>query len=407
MGIKNYFIFIKFINLKNNFFIIRILFLFLLNVNFITIFSQGNKIIDINRLSNEWPTASIDKQEALLTEYLNYALQPSAPNRHTALERLRQLQSVVKKFGFNTQNSSLKQTLETIVNQEVILVDAAIGMNIPNWCGTISTSYLTGDNIAFLCKHRTFKVNGYSSFFYNFDPDNVKYGDTVFVVTNYLDLFFDVYHKQIKESYVLVTDNSDSPVPAKFSNFLEDEKILAWFCINPDETKHEKLNYIPLGIKNHGYGGEEPNFMDKMLGYKGLSKNYLLYINFNLNHQDRHDAIHFFKDKAWATKTSRKSPHEFFKDIAQSKFVLSPRGCGLDCWRTWEILLLGSIPIVKHSPLDKLFEEFPVLIVNNWDEITPEFLEIKYKEISEKTFDYNKLFAEYWGRRINSLFKNN
>ena len=36
-------------------------------------------------------------------------------------------------------------------------------------------------------------------------------------------------------------------------------------------------------------------------------------------------------------------------------FVLSTRGNGLDCHRTWELLLLGSIVITRTSPLDPLF----------------------------------------------------
>ena len=74
-----------------------------------------------------------------------------------------------------------------------------------------------------------------------------------------------------------------------------------------------------------------------------------------LIHDDRKIAIAniskeiiFYEPKSVNRKTSW---------INQSKyaFVLSPRGRGLDCHRTWEALCLGCIPIVKKSPITKLF----------------------------------------------------
>lgn len=365
------------------------------------------EIINIDDWGNLWHTASVHAREKMLIDFFQYAFEPVAPNRHHVLARLKQLQRIVNTSPWDIKDFEIKKAIEKNVNDEVILTDAAIGMNLPEWCGTIPSRHLTGDNIAFLCSHRTFKVNGYSSVFVPFDPQQVKAGDSVFVVTNYLDLFFDVYHKEIPHPYILVTDNSDFPVPSKFGHFLDDEKILAWFCINPDGTKHSKLHPIPLGIRNHGYGCEMPDFMDKIImSCRGLAKKNLLYVNFTDHNQERHDALRALRNKRWCTFASNRNQPDFYKDVAQSKFVLSPRGDGLDCWRTWETLLLGSFPIVKHSPLDDLFAEFPVVIVQDWSEITEEFLKNKYEEFSKNTYNYDKLFAAYWGDRINDLNKN-
>jgi hypothetical protein len=53
-------------------------------------------------------------------------------------------------------------------------------------------------------------------------------------------------------------------------------------------------------------------------------------------------------------------------------FEVSPHGNGLDCFRTWEALLLGTIPIVRRSTLEPLFraEALPVAIVDSWTEVT-------------------------------------
>lgn len=77
-------------------------------------------------------------------------------------------------------------------------------------------------------------------------------------------------------------------------------------------------------------------------------------------------------------------------------FVLSPHGDGLDCYRTWEALLMGSYPVVKTSSLDPLYEDLPVVIVKEWNEVTEDFLIIKYNEMKNKTFKMEKIYAPYW-----------
>jgi hypothetical protein len=88
------------------------------------------------------------------------------------------------------------------------------------------------------------------------------------------------------------------------------------------------------------------------------------------------------------------------------KFVLSPRGAGEDCHRTWEAIIVGCIPIVKSSLLNELYEDLPILVVNDWNEITEEFLERKYTEITAKTYDMSKLSLEYWTNVIHRKMGN-
>ena len=45
---------------------------------------------------------------------------------------------------------------------------------------------------------------------------------------------------------------------------------------------------------------------------------------------------------------------------------MSPQGNGLDCHRTWEALILKTIPIVRTSSLDPLYEGLPVVVVHEW-----------------------------------------
>ena len=86
--------------------------------------------------------------------------------------------------------------------------------------------------------------------------------------------------------------------------------------------------------------------------------------------------------------------------MSQYKFILSPPGAGEDTHRTWEALYIGCIPIIQHSTLDELYDDLPVVIVNDWDEITKHFLEEKYREICEnlenRKYNLEKMSMEYW-----------
>jgi hypothetical protein len=87
--------------------------------------------------------------------------------------------------------------------------------------------------------------------------------------------------------------------------------------------------------------------------------------------------------------------------MIEYKYIISPLGNGLDCHRTWEAIILGCIPIVKKSGLDPMYEGLPVLIVNDWSDITQNILD-NYKP------DYtniNKISLDYWIEQFN-MYKN-
>jgi hypothetical protein len=110
------------------------------------------------------------------------------------------------------------------------------------------------------------------------------------------------------------------------------------------------------------------------------------------------------KVRGW---TDRLGFEEYLTDVKRSKFVLSPAGLGIDCYRTWETMLMwqnnpygGCYPIIKRSPIIRIYDKLPVVIVDRWEDVTQEFLEKKYIELEEKRkkglFDYDRLYADYW-----------
>mmetsp|Transcript_44446 Transcript_44446/g.117997 ORF Transcript_44446/g.117997 Transcript_44446/m.117997 type:complete len:456 (-) Transcript_44446:221-1588(-) len=93
----------------------------------------------------------------------------------------------------------------------------------------------------------------------------------------------------------------------------------------------------------------------------------------------------------------------YFKNMASHKFVLSPRGGGHNCYRTWEILAFGSIPVVDHHPaLEDLYRNLPVVQVKDWSQVTPAFLVGEWSRITQSQrndrvqMNIAKAFLPYW-----------
>ena len=76
---------------------------------------------------------------------------------------------------------------------------------------------------------------------------------------------------------------------------------------------------------------------------------------------------------------------------------------GLDCYRTWEALCLGCIPIICVKEFKTLFNDLPVLIVEDWSEINQELLENTIKDFRNRTFNKNKMTLNYWAKYINKF----
>jgi hypothetical protein len=114
-----------------------------------------------------------------------------------------------------------------------------------------------------------------------------------------------------------------------------------------------------------------------------------------------------FKDKDWVTKGLIKNTidgrRDFLIDLRSHKFVLCPRGNGIDTHRLWETLYMGSIPIVLNCVALEEFSDLPILFIDSWNDINETMLEDKYKEIVSRVWNMEKLKFSYWRDKIRGL----
>jgi hypothetical protein len=89
-----------------------------------------------------------------------------------------------------------------------------------------------------------------------------------------------------------------------------------------------------------------------------------------------------------------------YAETAKSWFALSPTGIGEATHRFFECIYLNCVPIVKrtNTAFDELYDVFPCLVVNDWDEITETLLESmkekKRKELDQFMEKYPDLFLK-------------
>jgi hypothetical protein len=262
------------------------------------------------------------------------------------------------------------------------------------------TPFLSGDTFRSYCDL------AFDELLPPFDYTLVKPGSTIFVSGEMLGQFIEEEHPRIQFPYIIVVHNTDRPVPGPYKDLLDDPKIIAMFTQNTDNTSHRKLHCIPIGLENRQWNATNFEVLQRAKA-KQLPKRQLLYCNFNVGtYPPERSLVHaLFAGAPFCYSDGRKGYEGFADDIASSKFILCPRGNGLDTHRLWETLYIGSIPIVKASSLDPVYEGLPVLVVQEWSDVTEEFLHQKYEEFSSKMPCYDALFTDHWFQLIENYKK--
>ena len=235
---------------------------------------------------------------------------------------------------------------------------------------------------------------------------NIRPGDTVYADNISIDGFFANVHPRINAPYILISHGGWPSVPGKLENYLNDPKIIAWFGKNIDR-EHPKLHPLPIGNKGSSHG--DINIVRTAITNAPVTTSRrtdkLVYMNMTIgcNPKERGAALNALKDKEFCQFSERKPFAQYMKELSQFRFVASPNRLGTDCHRTWEAMLVGTIPIVTRSSIAKLFDDLPVLIIDDWNQVTREFLEQKFEEITSKSYNLKKLYADYWFDQIRKV----
>lgn len=277
--------------------------------------------------------------------------------------------------------------------------------------------------------------------------DRLAAGDSVYICSAALNDFVEKWLDTITVRFVLLTGDSDDPVPLRplsadnFERLISSEKLIAWFAQNLSGSDAEdpedmpklrhlpkdmpKLRHLPIGLdyhtlseRNHPWGPmtspikqeelltaiscrAKPFFERKPMAYTTF--------HFELNRGGRQQAYDEIPAELVHYEPERVPRILSWKRQTEYAFVVSPPGEGLDCHRTWEALCLGCIPILKSTSLDPMFDDLPVLIVQSWTDLSKDLLLKTVAEVKDKQarggFRMEKLTLKYWTDLIRAAGK--
>lgn len=299
------------------------------------------------------------------------------------------------------------------------------------------TKYVSSFGIANGVKNppKVMNKNG-AQYAFNYNND---YGDSVYVrITDVISFFQYNVIGNFKNPIVLVTGDMDTTVLEDVSiiqNFLNHPKLLKWYAQNYSRNIiHPKMEVSPIGLDYHTLFFADPNSQHdwgkpstpleqeqeliniknemkdirEVNGSKAVTNFHHSTYGYPLRRQQYREpvlkALQKLKSVIFLPKQTR---DKFWKSCNSVAFVVCPFGNGLDTHRTWEVLILGRIPIVNKCNMNSyLFEDLPYLEIadDEWEKMDEAFLQLKYEEIMKKwdTYNFDKLTLEYWLNKINN-----
>lgn len=265
--------------------------------------------------------------------------------------------------------------------------------------------------------------------------DKMFNGMSIYVCTDMLPFLVNNVLPKLINTFYLVSGDSDTTVPSEVLNqqqytiLINHPLLIKWFVQNTTIQDCDKICQLPIGMDYHTIASNPthpwnnnnnslcsnshlPKCQDDILiNIRNISppfweRSHKIYINYSINNDrfnQRKKALQQIPNHLLEINQEFTPRTQTWKNILQFAFVLSPFGNGMDCHRTWEILCLGSIPIVCAPQFKQLFNNLPVLNVNSWQEINEELLYNTIHEFSKKTFNYDKLTLAYWKYQFTNL----
>ena len=291
--------------------------------------------------------------------------------------------------------------------------DIISGFNFSQKCNFVYSRYISHDDFNLMThKDLTVMQKTKDYVFYRINYVELKDGYTIFSNNFALKTLFRILDKVSDFSNLkLITSQTDLSINEEIFSAMP-KCISNWYSINVD-YQDKALTPIPLGMGN----SFQDKYVTNNLLYSQSKDEQLikipkLYVNFreNTNTQHRENLQDYFRDKNWATVDSpNQKPKEYIDKIKNHQFVLSPWGNGIDTHRIWESLYLGAIPVTKYHHTLSTLHNLPVLFINNYEDLSEDYLLKAKVKIDSVKFNFEKLKTDWWVSEVINIrdYQNN
>ena len=203
-------------------------------------------------------------------------------------------------------------------------------------------------------------------------PEDERYVNALMARSDLLDLCGNF--PQMK--FIIFTNLEDTPI----DDFIIDripENVACISAVNAI-THNDKVIPAPYGVQRRMNPSDDRiEQLTQYMEHVPSKPRGLLYVSHNESSSVKRMGIKsLFYDKDWAEVNEQRVPYNIFLyNLSGSKFMICPIGNAIDCHRNWEVLYMRRVPIMTRDPyLQKLFENYPVLFVDKYSDVTEELL---------------------------------
>ena len=203
-------------------------------------------------------------------------------------------------------------------------------------------------------------------------PEDERYVNALMARSDLLDLCGNF--PQMK--FIIFTNLEDTPIDDFILNKIP-ENVACISAVNAI-THNDKVIPAPYGVQRRMNPSDDRiEQLTQYMEHVPSKPRNLLYVSHNESSNVKRMGIKsLFYDKDWAEVNEQRVPYNIFLyNLSGSKFMICPIGNAIDCHRNWEVLYMRRVPIMKRDPyLQKLFENYPVLFVDKYSDVTEELL---------------------------------
>jgi hypothetical protein len=236
----------------------------------------------------------------------------------------------------------------------------------------------------------------------NYRIDNPK---IVFTFTDTFEKSFTelvIRLQLLTNKFVLVVNQSDYKIDERYLSIFDKVPNLLHIYATNINVVHNKITPIPLGIANSNWKHGDLSIINKYIQkLNNINKDKLIYFFFSI------DTALNIRNECYNKISKKGIPFlnntdydTYINTLSQYKFAISPEGNGIDCHRFWEALYVKTIPICLPNIIVNYYAKyFPVVILNDWDELDISKLEDIYNKADWSNYD--KLDMKYISTIIN------
>ena len=206
----------------------------------------------------------------------------------------------------------------------------------------------------------------------------------------------------------------NKPSDKKLHEFLAHDKTLMFIINQHSNLSHPKLLTLPRGLPMQWEHTARVVWDTQRDILKNVKKQKLLFaassswgkrpqilrcISNKMAIKDfwgHSDASLEHKEDVKKAKTNRRL---YYEKLGSAIFGVALPGLGYDCFRTWELLSMGSMVVLERGVgLDRTLWRLPALLVEDFYDITPQLLRSAYVEAIYRAdeFEFERLTQSFW-----------